>query len=199
VTTTTNDEIGIDQQLLHLVRSPIRVKALSLLIEDRASPKELSKALRIPLTSACHHVKELLKMGLIELVDEQPRRGTIEHFYRAVVRPMWSNEQWAELSLEERQRYSAWIVQLMVCDVAEALHGDTLCARVDTHGSRAPFRVDEQGRREVNRILDGALEAIRRVEEEAGERLAEGGEEELHVRTTMLCVDVPQPRGTRFW
>jgi hypothetical protein len=65
------------------------------------------------------------------------------------------------------------------------------------HGSRVPLWVDEEGRREVNRILDGALEAILRVREEAGERLAESGEEGLHMRATMLCIDTPPPKGPR--
>jgi DNA-binding transcriptional ArsR family regulator len=199
VATQTSEEIGVDRQLLHLVRSPIRVKALSLLMEGLASPKEISVALKIPLTSACHHVRELLKMGLIELVDKQPRRGSVEHFYRAVIPPRWTDDQWAELSLEERQRLSTWVVQLMTHDVAVALHGGTFCARSDTHGSRALPCVDEQGRREVNQILDRALEAILEVGEAASERLADSEEEPLHLRTVMLCIDMPRPESLRDW
>jgi DNA-binding transcriptional ArsR family regulator len=192
--TESNNRI---EQLAHLLKSPIRVKALAVLIERVASPKDISVELGVSLTTVSHHVQELLKMNLIELVDEQPRRGAVAHFYRAVMRPIWSDEEWGELSQEERQRYAAWVMQLINCDVAEAMDAGTFQAHTETHTSRSLFHVDEQGWQELNRIQNEALEASFEVEAASAERLAEEGADGINVRTVMLCIEMPpgRPRG----
>jgi DNA-binding transcriptional ArsR family regulator len=64
--------------------SPLRVEALAILSERRASPKELTEELGGKLPSVSYHVKVLEGYGLIEQVDEAPRRGAVEHFYEVV-------------------------------------------------------------------------------------------------------------------
>lgn len=49
-----------------------------------ASPKKLEQLSGLPLGNISYHVKELEEKGLIELVKTEPRRGAVEHFYRAV-------------------------------------------------------------------------------------------------------------------
>jgi DNA-binding transcriptional ArsR family regulator len=46
------------------------------------SPNEMSKALGEPLTNVSYHVRMLLDRGLVELVETEPRRGALEHYYR---------------------------------------------------------------------------------------------------------------------
>lgn len=48
------------------------------------SPKKLEQLSGQSLSSISYHVVELEKKGLIELVKTEPRRGAVEHFYRAV-------------------------------------------------------------------------------------------------------------------
>lgn len=47
------------------------------------SPNELCKALDEPLTNVSYHVRMLHELGVIELVTTAPRRGALEHYYRA--------------------------------------------------------------------------------------------------------------------
>jgi hypothetical protein len=48
------------------------------------SPMRLSKMTNSTLGAMAYHVRTLLAAGVIELADEQRRRGAIEHFYRLV-------------------------------------------------------------------------------------------------------------------
>jgi DNA-binding transcriptional ArsR family regulator len=197
VASKTSKDKRIDEQLVHLVSHPVRVKALVVLVERTASPKEIADELGEKIGTVSHHVHELRKMGLIQLVDEKRVRGAVEHFYRAVLRPIWSNEQWAELSVEERMRFAAWTMQLILCDAAEAMDAGTFNTRSDTHTSRTPLYLDEQGWREVGQIQDEALDAIFQVQEAAAQRLAESKDEGLHASASMLCIEMPTPRGRR--
>ena len=62
---------------------PLRVRALAILTEREASPSELAEELDEPLGNVSYHVRLLHDLGLIELVGTTPRRGAIEHHYRA--------------------------------------------------------------------------------------------------------------------
>ncbi|MBJ7469649.1 MAG: helix-turn-helix transcriptional regulator [Solirubrobacteraceae bacterium] len=50
---------------------------------EEFSPMMLHTELGDPLGNVSYHVRALLDAGLIELVRTEPRRGAIEHFYRA--------------------------------------------------------------------------------------------------------------------
>src|SRR4051794_26671084 len=84
--TPPNETRKATSKLLRAGWHPIQYKALHILTERVASPKEI--AIELGLTSAkasnvdCH-VKQLQSQGLVELVRTEPRRGVNEHFYRA--------------------------------------------------------------------------------------------------------------------
>lgn len=70
----------------HVVKAlahPLRVRALAILVQRAASPSELADELGEPLGNVSYHVRLLYDHGLIELVSTTPRRGAIEHHYRA--------------------------------------------------------------------------------------------------------------------
>lgn len=183
----------VDEQLVGLLSHPLRLEILVVLIERTAAPKEIAEELKAKLSDVSYHVKQLVKLGFIEAVGEEPRRGQVAHLYRAVMRPIWSNDEWAELSQEERERYAAWANQLWAYDLARAMAGRTFQARADAHTSRALYRVDERGWRELNKIMDDALAASREVEVESAKRLratdGEGGS--IPVRAAMFCIEMP--------
>lgn len=71
------------ERLARAETHPLRIKLLQAI--DKASkpcsPVKLSKAFDAPLGTVSYHVKELAKAGLIEVVEEVPRRGAMEHLY----------------------------------------------------------------------------------------------------------------------
>ncbi|HEX5763776.1 MAG TPA: winged helix-turn-helix domain-containing protein [Solirubrobacterales bacterium] len=69
---------------LKALANPLRLEALAVLAERRASPKEIAQELGAKLPSVSYHVKVLERYSLIEQVDKIPRRGAVEHFYRAL-------------------------------------------------------------------------------------------------------------------
>jgi hypothetical protein len=49
--------------------------------DEPTSPVQLARRLEQSLGNISHHVRKLHQMGAFKLVDTQPRRGAIEHFY----------------------------------------------------------------------------------------------------------------------
>jgi predicted transcriptional regulator len=78
---------SIDQRLAIAHSNPLRARALQLITEGVASPKAISNALGLDVRTVAYHVRVLRKLGCIELVETQPRRGAVEHIYQVVEHP----------------------------------------------------------------------------------------------------------------
>ena len=83
VATKENDPT---QALLDALRHPLRRALLHryVVAEEPTSPKYLANSMRQPLSSVSYHVRELAKLGALELVEEEQRRGSVEHFYEPI-------------------------------------------------------------------------------------------------------------------
>ena len=73
---------------------PLRSLILSRLNEKVASPSELAEELDAPLGTVSYHVRTLLNLDCIELVSTRPRRGAVEHHYRAIQRAWGDDATW---------------------------------------------------------------------------------------------------------
>jgi predicted transcriptional regulator len=63
---------------------PVRARVLASLEAEIASPKQLARELGASLGIVAYHVRVLVSLNLIRLVDVTPRRGSLEHRYTAV-------------------------------------------------------------------------------------------------------------------
>lgn len=74
---------SIDPRLAKALSNDVRAQALALLSADALSPKAIATELGLDVRGVAYHVRVLKKLGCIELVETRPRRGAIEHVYRA--------------------------------------------------------------------------------------------------------------------
>ncbi len=194
MTEKAGNEAGIDPRLVDLASDSVRRDALAVLNERTADAAELAGWLGVDVATMSGHLEKMRAQGLVEVVGER-RGGDGEEppRYRALVRALWSNEDWATLSTEERRQLSNWIVRMIVGDADEALEAGTFGARDDSHASRTVSVVDERGWRELTRIFSEALDASFAVQAESAERLAASGEDGIRVMSAMLCFEMPGP------
>jgi len=193
VAKTVMPEVRIDEQLFRLLHNPGQLAALIALETGPASKSDIARELGLRLNKADYDVGELEKMGLVEPIGTEMRRGQKTTIYRAVMRPILDNEEWGELSQEDRERLVLWTYQLLLRDAAVAWRARALQARVESHNTRSPLRVDEQGWIRLNEILDETREAVRKVEVESVDREREAGDESnlTNVRVALFCFEMP--------
>jgi len=160
---------------------------------ERVLQSDIARELRIKLNKADYDVGELEKMGLVEAIDTERRRGMPTTIYRAVMRPVFSSEEWGKLSQDERERYSLWVQQLLLRDIAAAWHARTFQGRAESHTSRSPLRVDELGWIKINQGLDDLLALCREVEVESVDRARDAGDENelINIRVAMFSFEMP--------
>ena len=156
------------------LRIRLRAHVLAILNERVSSPNQMAEELGEPLGNVSYHVKALLELQCIELVSTTPRRGAVEHFYRAIERPYFSERDWNRLPRSLRRAISDVGLQLIWDDVADAIDGGTFEARTDRHLSRYPLVLDERGWEELGELLTGLFEQT--VRDRVRERRAPGGE-----------------------
>jgi predicted ArsR family transcriptional regulator len=182
----------IDRRLIRLASDPVRFQVLVLLNDRSAGAGEVAAELDIDPSAAGRHLDAMHEAGLIEVVGEVLNRGAVEPHYRAIVRALWDDEEWEALSVEEQQRLTTWIMEMIESDTRAAIEQGTLTSRKDSHISRTVSLVDEQGWRELTRIKQEALDEILAVQAASSERLAETSEEGIPVFSALLCCELPR-------
>ena len=190
---THRTEASLNEQFSLVISHEITVKAMILIADDMKSPKEVGERLDISTSKASHHIRKLERLGIAELVEEREVGGAIQHFYRAVIRPIVSDEDWGKLSLEERQLYSIWIVQLILADAAKSFDAELFDVFSNRHLSRAPLLVDREGVGEVAAIQNKALQDSFEVVARSTERRLQSGEEGINLLSAMMCFPLPEP------
>jgi DNA-binding transcriptional ArsR family regulator len=177
---------GVDQRLVKALAHPLRVEILTILNERMASPNELSKELEEGLSQVSYHVKVLKDFECIEMVKTEPRRGAVEHYYRATERSFIPDSEWQSLpdSIKPGVSWSAF--KMIIEDVIGAIKGGSFNARDDVHMSCTPGIVDEQGWNESVDLVNETLEQIMGIHTASAKRLAKSGEEGIPATAVLM-------------
>jgi DNA-binding transcriptional ArsR family regulator len=160
-----------DPRYVKAMRHPLRVRILAMLDERTASPNELSGWLGATLGVVAYHVRALEQVGLIELVDETPVRGALEHHYRATERPTVATEDWAQAPTVARQAVLGSSLEVIAayCRASAAAGGFD---RADAQLRRAQLRLDARGFAQLSKACDRLLVQAEKIEAAAATRIA---------------------------
>jgi DNA-binding transcriptional ArsR family regulator len=181
--------------LAAIVAHPTRAKAFTILTERKASPVEIAQEIGKDVGHVGYHVRKLLQLNLVELVDERPVRGAVEHFYRATVRPYVSTEELSNQSIEEREVFTRHILQFHVADVARALDAHTFDARPNRALLRTPLVVDEDGFQELSELHDEMYERTLEIQARSAERLVDEDESApIHTVSATMFFELPEKK-----
>jgi DNA-binding transcriptional ArsR family regulator len=167
----------LDQRLVKAIGHPLRAQLLTILNERVASPNELSKLTGEPLGNVSYHVRLLADLDCVELVRTTPRRGAVEHYYRALVPPWFEKDTWGQLPESLRSSVSGSALSVIMEEVATAMRERAFDSRTDRHVSRAPLMLDDEGWEELAGLLDDLLERALQLKGEAANRAVENGTE----------------------
>jgi DNA-binding transcriptional ArsR family regulator len=188
--TRTSPE-GITQQLAKALAHPLRVRILASLNKGISSPNQLSQELGEPLGNVSYHVKTLLEFDCIELVKTEPRRGAVEHFYRATERAFFSDEEWAKIPSSARKGITGVILESIGKDATTALVEGTIEKHTDSHITRTPLVLDDEAWRDLSTLLNETLERANAIQDEAAARLNESKGDSINTKLAILHFETP--------
>jgi DNA-binding transcriptional ArsR family regulator len=188
-----------DARYVKALSHPLRVRILGILEEHPASPVELAQILDATLGTISYHVRQLNELDLLELVRETPRRGAIEHHYRAKPRPGSGGDAWGTVSVIAKQAViGAELAQ--TTDVAKQAAGvggfDADHARLE----RLRLSLDAKGSEQLAKAVGKLVEEAHKIQEAATRRASNGrGETNQTALVAMLfdAVGAPDPSAGR--
>ena len=161
-----------DPRLVKALAHPLRIRILSILEEDAASPSELADQLDAPLGNVAYHVRALANLGLIKLVRTTPVRGAVEHHYKAQGRTRVSDGAWGQVPGIVREA----MVDSTIAQIGEYVGAAASAGGFDGDGShltRTGLVLDEKGWKEMSAALRKFLEKAE--SDRDGQQEAPGG------------------------
>lgn len=185
---------GITQQLAKALAHPLRVRILSSLHKGISSPNQLAQELGEPLGNVSYHVKTLLEYDCVELVKTEPRRGAVEHFYRATDRAFLSDSDWAKIPASARKGISGSILESIGQSATDAMAQGTIESRKDSHLSDTPLVLDEKGWKDLNKVLGETVKRAGEIQKEAAKRL---GKDDDGVATKLAIMHFEVPAAEK--
>jgi DNA-binding transcriptional ArsR family regulator len=187
----------LDARVVKALGHPVRVQALTILNERIASPNEISKELGQSVGHVSYHIKVLRECECIELVDTAPRRGAMEHYYRATSRAFLDVSDWAAVPQSVRPGLSGSLLQTVFEDASTALTTGAFDNREDRHLSWTPMIVDAAGWDELTKSLEEMLERIFEIQAASAERLTQADEAGISVSVSMIGYETPATEEKR--
>jgi DNA-binding transcriptional ArsR family regulator len=194
-TPTTPD--FVNPRLAAAMSHPTRIHAMCVLVERRASPREVAAEIGEPLNNVTYHVNQLVKLGCIELVEASPAGGgrVVEHFYRASQHTYFDDDAWDELDAKAKIGVLNTIMRIISEDIAKAMGQGSFYSRDDVHVSRSPMTLDEEGWGEVAELLGQTTKEMIEIESRVADRCAGGEPPSIHTKVEILQFPSPPPAG----
>ena len=109
----------------------------------------------------------------VELVRTEPRRGALQHFYRATARPTLDENQWRTLPSGLRRELTGETLQELVSDLSQAADAGTL-DDPEVVVTRTPLELDERGLKKLNKLLARTLDQALAIAAESSTRRNNG-------------------------
>jgi DNA-binding transcriptional ArsR family regulator len=159
-----------EHNLLKALAHPLRLRLLEAIIDDgEQSPIALSRRFDQPLATVSRHVRILRDLGFLELTRTEPRRGAVEHFYRALRRAFIEDAEWGVLPVAMRRGLARQTFRKIFAE-ASAAGADGGFDAEWAHLARLPLELDEVGRREIAEALFDLLRQAHAVQRRSDAR-----------------------------
>ncbi|MGN6259015.1 MAG: hypothetical protein ACTHN3_14920 [Solirubrobacterales bacterium] len=175
----------------------LRAEILAYLTEHPvSSPAEMKKAgvgdrEQADLSHIAYHTRVLEELALIEEVKSAPKRGAIEHFYRAISRMFLDVEAWKRLPQEIKTTISVKAVEESLDRVSEAVSAGTFDSRDERTVINLGLMLDETGFKAASQKLDEVMDWLQGEQAAAVQRAEESGDELLYTSVSLLMYESP--------
>lgn len=186
---------SVDQRVIKALAHPLRVEILAIFNDRMASPNELSKELDEGLSQISYHVKVLRDFEMIEMVKTEPRRGAVEHYYKAsskVFIPAWLMKM---IPKSAQQQMFGDVLADIEQDVATSLETGTFDKRDDWVVGRDPRMLDGKGREDAEGAAAAFFERYEEIEGESANRRANGETDGESIPTTAVVLVFGSAQG----
>lgn len=168
-----------------------RSMSVSQFVDEGLIPALVSMERHLAISKLAYHFRVLRHAGLLEVVEQKERRGSTEHVCRAGARVRITDEQWSELSPDQRQNLSHFVLHEMIARIESAVQTGTFDSRIDRHLSWLAMEMDQQGWSELVALMNGVLDTVTAIHHESQKRLEQSDEQPIRSTWGQLHFESP--------
>lgn len=182
---------SVDQRVVKALGHGLRVEILAILNDRMASPSELAKELDEGLSQVSYHVKVLKDFDMIEMVKTEPRRGAVEHYYKASEKVFISSEELKLMPKSAQAGVWAPVIADIERDVSTSLETGTFAKRPDFVVGRDAKTLDGQAREDAEELAAEFFKRFEQLEADSARRRrnGEGDGEEIATTAALLVFE----------
>ena len=185
---SANVEQSEEQRLAKAMSHPDRADALKVFRERTASASEVADELGLDVRQLGYHVRKLHDLECIEEVGTKRRRGALETFYRATVRPMVDDQEWEAIPLDRRPGLVGEFFQAILDQGVKAIEAGVVGNDSKFWVGPTPLKGDEQALEELIELHNEVHQRTLEVEARYSERSAKGhAGEEISIVSALAC------------
>jgi DNA-binding transcriptional ArsR family regulator len=181
-----------DELVGFLMRHPVRFGALAILNQREASASEIARLTGESQQLVGNHIRALLKAKCIEEVRTARKRGAVEIFYRASLRPLITDAEWALMPEPTRREISGLAFGAVAAEVLNALRAGTFDSRTNRYLYWRGMDVDEEGWSELTAKVATFTEDVEQIAKRSAARIGESGEEAIPTVAAALTFERPR-------
>jgi len=184
----------VDPRLATALGHPLRVHILGAIAQRALSPVEVARECGEPISKVSYHFSVLRDCECIELTEEVPKRGAVEHVYRGTQRALLRDANWKRLPKSVQGGATGVTLLDLFKNALGAVEAGTFDARDDRHLSWSALTLDEEGWEQTMLTLERTREEIMDLATEAAERLAKTDGKSINASFALAGYETPIPK-----
>jgi DNA-binding transcriptional ArsR family regulator len=173
----------------------IRVEIIAALNEGPRYAEQLARLIGVDRNKIDYHLRELLRDGSIEIARVEPLRNFERVWYRAVKQVYYNDEEFAELTPQEKKVTLALPLRAIMAEALSSLGSEKMLEDPETWISWRWFNVDIQGRTAINKAQERFWEKMQEIEAESAGRASQSGEPLVSIIVAELGFERCRPSG----
>jgi DNA-binding transcriptional ArsR family regulator len=178
--------------LAEAMKHPLRSRVHAALSErPGVTVNELSRRLDVPPRRIRHQIEWLVEADLVRVDSTTRRRNTRELGYRALHKPLLTEEDEAAMSQDDWRRLALSVLGLLVDDMRRAIDAKTLAKHPGHALVRVPGTVDQAGWDELARLAARTLKELEKTMEASARRVEAGSAATIDVTAAFLLFEGP--------
>jgi DNA-binding transcriptional ArsR family regulator len=116
---------------LKILADPLRSRLLGLFSSGPTTVQKLAEQLHVPLTRLYYHIHQLEQHGLIQVVDQQPRGGTVEKIYATTARTFLVDRSEFQTEPQEALHQANILIDFVLNETTKALRNSVKAGEID--------------------------------------------------------------------
>lgn len=183
----------VDPRFATALAHPLRVHILGAVAQRALSPAQVARECGEPVSKVSYHFNVLRDCDCIELTDEVPKRGAVEHFYRGTKRALLNEADWKLLPKSIQGGATGVTLLDFFKNALAAVEAGSFDAREDRHLTWSMVALDEPAWKELVAMLERTREQVMDLAAEAAARLATTGGEGINATVALAGYEAAEP------